>query len=940
MRGAGGRGRGRRPLVRLGVWLGLAGLVGGSVSGVAAAAGPNGQGEGPRRPVVLVGDPVDGAAVLGVPGRGRLEGGVYEALRRSGRVPGRDLFLVEFPPGEDFAAAAGRLLPQVVGRALARSAARRVDLVAAGGGALAARFYVEHLRGSRFVENLVLVQPPVHGSRLLTFYRELGVTEAALRARRASGRGLGEELVHGAPRAAFTSEADYVDQVSYRFFEPLYAEFVAELAGTPPGERSWPASFPAWLRARHPAEHRSAFEAAAAPPRRELGGAPVLWDGEPGETLSRGYLNRVAMGMAGFSYRRFEPWLQTVTSGWEEDLVWEGDWRSTLRDFLLRRAERVAVELVRRQGTVWARSAVLAGGRAVTGVEALAPSLHHLVVEETPFPGREEERLPANAGLLALNRSADRRQEGGGGAGRTRYVLVALLPPRWVTPLLGEAGRLLAEETESQYLPPGLLDEAVPVAGVVAPSGLAPLVAAVAGRALTAAVLRGIQPAAPAAPPGPRAADRGVLAGEGVARANRPALVELGSLPAGAEVTVETLGDPPRGLRFAPFLAVVGDTGMERVIRLQRSRGGTAPAWRLAAAEVPLLAGNDRRVILGARLLPGSGGNLESLLRREGLAFRYTVVIPDTVVIPAGTGSEDANPRPGGRSAAGPGRPAEAETPRVAPAPARGRPDRAGDDRDRLAGGPGPSGGAEGGEEGDITATYRNKHTSLWGEDRTYHERWEWDFGDGTTWVDADPDHTTSRVTHFFPPGEHLVRARSWSNKGTLLREVVFRVKVREGGAEVSLVAGGSAGRGGDGGRGQGDEEGGTARGEEGPQASASPAGPERVTLTAETAREPPVRLEVEGPSAWVTGRDAAFRIRVNVGRVPFLAETRLDFDPGESFTVRWRRPGKFRVQGAVRVTLVYRFPEGELRLRNTYVVERPVEVLAPSVTARSGATA
>ncbi len=933
--GHGGGGGGRRPgrhgpLVRCGLVLGLAGLLSVSLggafpvtagAGASAVTGPSG--ERPRRPVVLVGDPVDGLAPLGVPGPGRAAGGLYEALRRRGHVPGRDLFAVEFPPGDDFARAAGRLLPRVVGRALARSGAGRVDLVTVGGGALAARFYVESLRGSRFVESLVMVRPPFRGSRLLAAYRELGVTEAALRARRASRRGRGEELILGAARMPYTTEVEYVDRVSFRYFEPLYGKFAAELAETPPGARSWPASFPVWLRARRPAEHRSAFAAADAPPLAERGPAALSWDGGPGEILSRAYLNAVALGMAGYSYRQFEPWVRVAASGWEKDLVWEGDWRATLLGFLARRAEALGTELVRRGGATWSRAAVLAAGRATTGVDALDPSLHHLVTEEIPLPGGAEgERLLANAGLVALNAHAARRREGGAGAGRVRYVTVTVLPPRWVAPLLGRAGELLQEEVETQVMPPGLLDEVEPVAGAVAAPGLARVAGVLEGRALAAAVLRGLAPPTPEPAATRGGAGGGPLpAGEGVARVRRPVLVDLGEVTAGSQVRVEALADPPRGLRLAPFLVVVGDGGAERVVPLRRQAEGGPPVWGL---RVQGDAMTGRRILLGARLLPARAPSLAALEERGGLAFRYGVAPP------AGGGS-----RARSRLAGGGGRQREAPVrPPTGPLggdPVKGVP-RAEEAGEARAGGP-----AAEGEGADVTATYRNKHTSLLEEDRTYHVRWEWDFGDGSTWVDDDPDHTTSRATHLFPPGEHLVRARSWSNKGTLLRQVTFTVRAGAGGARVNLVAGGVPGRaGGDSGdSGDSGDASSLPRGAGGDpgETSALPAGPGEVTLVAETAREPPVGLELLGPRTWVTGRRAVFRIRVDVGRVPRLAGVTADYDPGETFTVRWRKPGVFRVQGAVRLTLVYGFPEGPLRIRNTYVVERQVEVLAPSVT-------
>lgn len=220
----------------------------------------------------------------------------------------------------------------------------------------------------------------------------------------------------------------------------------------------------------------------------------------------------------------------------------------------------------------------------------------------------------------------------------------------------------------------------------------------------------------------------------------------------------------------------------------------------------------------------------------------------------------------------------------------------------------------------EIVVTYHNKRTTDKEEDRTYHVRWEWDFGDGTSFEDADPSHVVSRVEHQFDEGEYLVRARSWSNKGTLLRELRWDVRVGPEGAKAVFKTGAEKGL-----------ETFAQRAQ--PHVLGPPDNGSSIVFTAESIREPYPEIAIQGPGTWVTGRQARFSLRVSVPEVKFLKSWTADFYPAEEFLVRWRRPGVFTVRAAVRITLRYGLPEGELTLRNTYVITRDVQVMATSVT-------
>ena len=215
-----------------------------------------------------------------------------------------------------------------------------------------------------------------------------------------------------------------------------------------------------------------------------------------------------------------------------------------------------------------------------------------------------------------------------------------------------------------------------------------------------------------------------------------------------------------------------------------------------------------------------------------------------------------------------------------------------------------------------IDVVYRNKRTTDRVEDRTYHVRWEWDFGDGTTWVDGDPSHIVSEASHAFPPGTYTVRARSVSNKGTILREITWEVTVSAPGETMRFETGGGPAAGG---------------GE--PPPPAAEGGWAVRTFRAETVREARPRLVLHGPRKWITGRPARFRVEVEVPPVPFLDAVTVTLYPAREFDVVWARPGIFLVQAAAVVRATYRLPEGRLVITNTYVVERKVDVLATSVT-------
>jgi len=185
-----------------------------------------------------------------------------------------------------------------------------------------------------------------------------------------------------------------------------------------------------------------------------------------------------------------------------------------------------------------------------------------------------------------------------------------------------------------------------------------------------------------------------------------------------------------------------------------------------------------------------------------------------------------------------------------------------------------------------IRAKLKTKQTTHRREERTYHVRWEWDFGDGSQLTDGEATHLVSAVNHTFTaPGVYRVKATSVANTGEVLREKTWDVHVPPG--ELMSWQG-----------------------------------------SLETLREPGVRVSIASPQEWMVGRPALIRVSAQIEETPELVGYQVEFDPGREFVMIWERPGQFPIKAAAIVTLRYRLPEGERTIRNTYLAESWVNVL------------
>jgi pimeloyl-ACP methyl ester carboxylesterase len=192
------------------------------------------------------------------------------------------------------------------------------------------------------------------------------------------------------------------------------------------------------------------------------------------------------------------------------------------------------------------------------------------------------------------------------------------------------------------------------------------------------------------------------------------------------------------------------------------------------------------------------------------------------------------------------------------------------------------------GEIPSILVQRITKHTTTRKEEIHRHDRWEWDFGDGSVMTEEDPERIRTVVDkEFSETGSYRVTAQSITAGDRPLRRVRWEVHAQAG---------------------------------------------EVHTFLAETIVPPVVDLEILGPVEWITGRPAEFRVTYEAQDPPHgrVVETRAY--PGERFEVTWVRPGRYQVQAALAVKVKYEFPGQSLTLTNTYLETVEVEVLATSV--------
>lgn len=204
--------------------------------------------------------------------------------------------------------------------------------------------------------------------------------------------------------------------------------------------------------------------------------------------------------------------------------------------------------------------------------------------------------------------------------------------------------------------------------------------------------------------------------------------------------------------------------------------------------------------------------------------------------------------------------------------------------------------------------TFRTTH---WKPLERGHVQWRWTFGDGGVLTDSDPRHAIHTQLHRFPrEGHYQVEAVSFDVTGRPLIRYGWRVTIPP--AQASRVAGALV---------------------PGPVDDAALAAARELALwrafPVAAPEAPRVNLRLEGPRAWVVGRPATFHLTAEVQHPPFTERVDVDYDPGPVFSVRWRRPGRFQVDGAVRVRVQYRIHGRAIALSHVYRATREVRVHA-----------
>jgi hypothetical protein len=303
-----------------------------------------------------------------------------------------------------------------------------------------------------------------------------------------------------------------------------------------------------------------------------------------------------------------------------------------------------------------------------------------------------------------------------------------------------------------------------------------------------------------------------------------------------------------------------------------------------------------RRLVLGVRLAPdGSAGpgylTIGRYLRQDvSVPFAYSVSETTEAEEATSGGTEVSPPQAPEDETDGPADDAAGPEDGTASTPGEESETGAGSPSDSDAGSqsPGPAEIIPTIEPPLVNVVRVTRLTTDKREDRTFHARWEWDFGDGEHLSDPDPSHTKVTVEHLYAgAGPYRATAKSFSNDGRVLRDLAWTVQ----------------------------------------------AGDSIVTFEAETIVEPEVTLTLTGPRKWVTGKPARFTLEAEVGWPPRTRRQVIRAYPGWAFDVMWEKPGTFEVRAAINVRQSYEFPDQRLTVSDTYVTVVALEIFIPGLT-------
>lgn len=881
-----------------------------------------------RVPVVLVhGMRGSGPSTFGQP-RNEADdlSGPYLALCRAGYEPGTTLFVCDYEPDNtgDFREIARRYLRPAVDEALAASGAPRVDIIARSMGGLVARAYISSPDYRGDVRTLVLIAVPNRGSFLANIVKAVEMVTLQEQVRQ---RGAGHRRTLDRPLlppdsqlvAPFADEVSYVARQSQDVWEPLFGHYYTSawlLAERPGGGRPEPPPFLDWLRRLYPAVYQVLIEKAQYPPIRpgyisvQAGGFVPLAP-RPGEGLTRAYYELLAIQCARHNWflgmqitppevpapapkggliERAVAWLQRVLLDHFGSIARRhgqslGIWAMEHLVGLDPKA-RAADCLIEEHTSLSLGGPMIVAAAPETGIGEPASTLSGQAAPGDP-------QVVANYYLKtwnewdALRRTAEQRfgVSADGMPPGVRIVSIAGQIPNLYAGWWQDVNpNDLAVETSSTYLPLEDNDAYHLLPSLVSTNHV--WISGGSGKSWRILVdaLRSYYPVRasykPKYTPGRSRLALYTRRGQARAETYQPAYLEL-QVPAagmaGVKLCYTPEGAPGHGyaatLRAWAYLDLPG-SGLYRYALdfLPGEKGAMTATLRIP---VPQLAG--ARLLVGTRV-ESQGSHSEGPPHNSKMHVNWELTYDPQEVALAGSGWGDNTDSAHG----GPGTPGSGPQNVTVPA-APSTPQNA-----AL-----PSVSTSGGLP-VIRATHRDKQTVSLKPVIHRHQRWEWDFGDGTTSINSAPGSTSTEVSHTYgTPGTYICTAVSRTADGVELARWEWQAEV--GAAQVGVP----------------------------------------VSFTASTVGSPDVRLRLDGPASWVTGRAAEYKLtyELSAGAGEGVHAQLAYLYPGPAFEMVWEKPGRFTVTGALALRLTYRDGGGVRSVLNVYTVEREVAVYATVVT-------
>ncbi|MEW6723930.1 MAG: hypothetical protein AB1331_03265 [Bacillota bacterium] len=789
--------------------------------------------------------------------------GLHRFLCQRGYRPGKTLFYFEYADDRDADCVhlAGRL-GEFVARVRVQTGADRVDLVGHSYGGLVARYYVDGPFYAGDVANLIQVAPPNRGSYLAH------VLKAMVQVAQATG---------AAPRRD-DPEYRYIQERAHSYYLPLMAaydrlQFVG--AGAVPDGPPPAGSFLDWFARTYPSEYDRCLVQGQHPlePAAYLTGPLAAEPPGPGQDLTASLYDLLAIQVAQARYLQEKDSNPTFRIPWEILGFRSLDWKKAL--YLL---GRELLPFAADYLDDHKHELTLGSLERLFGIDPRSAAINRLIVQERVLGHHENGRLLANAWLDHWN------AQGLAEEGLRRVIIagrVANLAGRFWTDI---GPNDLLVEVASAYLPGGREDAFRLYSGWLSQQHGWLTYSRAVQQYLYSYLAAPYRIEVRHARPCYRTARLWEWRDQGQVKVSpwEPVYVEIDcrALEDARASRVEVWMTRSRPGQGSPEVWLHLADGEGRVLtslelEIDEGHGLFRGQLVLDLGEVPPEA---RRLLLGARLPWRSAAEAADLFAASQVPMGYRFLVTSQPPEPEekvdlGLPLQPAGP--GSRLAGGDGK-APAGPQLLTPVPGSGE-------------------AGSGKTPPVIQVIRRSKQTTHQKEDRTFHARWEWDFGDGRTAVDADRTHLAGTQSYSYTaPGTYRATARSVAGNGAVLRQLSWTVEVPPG---------------------------------TGPQQ------PHQVAMAYETMREAVPSVRLNGPKRWVTGRPAEFTVEVSVPTQPHQVRQVVTIDPGYRFLVQWARPGTFEVSCAVRVETTYALAEGERTITNTYVTTVSVEVLTMALT-------